>query len=165
MMTQSDFSAQPTATPKGGRFFISVEKTPIFSYNFLMQKNFDQWNERKKKLNDHADRVFFHEREVWWCALGVNIGFEMDGKSKEYSRPVIVLKKYNHYSFLALPLSTSKTTNKYRIPVGPISGKEAAANLSQVRNIDSKRLIKKIGRIELDKFEEIKKRTSQINFS
>ena len=28
------------------------------------------------------DNIFFREKEVWWIALGVNIGFEQDGKGK-----------------------------------------------------------------------------------
>jgi hypothetical protein len=48
-------------------------------------------------------------------------------------RPVIVLKKYNKYSFLALPLSTSPKENRYRISVGIVDGKNATANLSQLK--------------------------------
>ena len=101
---------------------------------------------------------------MWWVRIGLNIGFEMNGKSSEYTRPVIIVKKYNKYSFLALPLSTSSKINDYRIPVGTINSKEAVANLSQLRNIDSKRLVKKIGHIKHEMFEEIKKKASQINF-
>ncbi|MFH1170496.1 MAG: hypothetical protein V1704_02965 [Candidatus Vogelbacteria bacterium] len=48
-----------------------------------MKKDFDQWNERKKGLHNRDRVPFYHEREIWWCALGVNIGSEQDG-SKEY---------------------------------------------------------------------------------
>ena len=96
--------------------------------------------------------------------LGVNIDFEMDGKGKEYTRPVIVVKKYNQYSFLAIPLSTSKKINKYHIPIGMVANKEAVANVSQMRNIDSKRLVKKIGHMARELFQEIKKKASLVNF-
>ena len=45
-----------------------------------MKKDFDSWNEKKKILNNN-DVSFYHEREVWWCSLGVNVGYEQNGKS------------------------------------------------------------------------------------
>jgi len=56
-----------------------------------------------------------------------------------------VLKKYNQYSFLALPLTTNAKENPYRIPVGAVDGRPSFAVLSQLRNIDSARLINKVG--------------------
>jgi len=99
-----------------------------------MQKDFDQWNEKKKQIDAKENRLFFYQREIWWVNLGLNIGYEQNGKGIEYTRPVI------------------------------IAGKEAAANLSQARNIDSKRLVRKIGKIERGMFNEIKKKASQMNF-
>jgi hypothetical protein len=39
-----------------------------------MRKDFDKWNNKKKEINnqDFFD-LFFHEREIWWCSLGLNI--------------------------------------------------------------------------------------------
>ena len=34
-----------------------------------------------------------HEGEIWWVRLGVNVGYEIDGKSSDFSRPVIIIKK------------------------------------------------------------------------
>ena len=130
-----------------------------------MQKDFDAWNENKKRIDaKEEERLFFKQGEVWWVAFGLNVGFEMNGRGAEYTRPAIILKKYNQYSFLALPLSTSKIVNEYRIPVGLIAGKDAVANLSQMRNIDSKRLVKKICFIDRVLFEGIKKKASHVNF-
>ena len=77
-----------------------------------MEKDFDRWNNLKKAINtkDDTERVYFHEGDIWWARLGVNVGFEIDGKHKQFARPVIILKKYNQYSFLALPLSTATRT-------------------------------------------------------
>ncbi len=41
-----------------------------------MKKDFRRWTTKKEVLNDTEGTALFHEREVWWCALGVNIGFE-----------------------------------------------------------------------------------------
>lgn len=130
-----------------------------------MKKDFDQWNEKKKLIDcKEEERLFFKQGEVWWVSFGLNIGFEINGKGVEYTRPAIILKKYNQYSFLALPLGTSKIVNEYRVPVGVIVGKEAVANLSQMRNIDSKRLVKKICYLDRALFEEVKKKASHVNF-
>lgn len=129
-----------------------------------MEKNFDQWNEIKKAIHAKEERLYFREGEIWWVNLGVNIDFEMDGKGKEYTRPVLIVKKYNQYSFLAIPLSTSKKIHQYHVPIGMVADKEAVANLSQMRNIDSKRLVKKIGYLPREFFQEVKKKASRVNF-
>ena len=41
-----------------------------------MEKDFDGWNETKKQIHGRHDAPFYHERELWWCTLGVNVGFE-----------------------------------------------------------------------------------------
>ena len=131
-----------------------------------MEKDFDRWNEIKKATNaaDEAARLYFREGEVWWVRLGHNVGYEANGKSREFTRPVIILKKYNQYSFLALPLTTVPKPNPYRLPVGMVDGRQAFATLSQLRNIDSKRLVKKIARLDAGIFIAIKKEASRVNF-
>ncbi len=64
-----------------------------------MQKDFDSWSKYKKKINSTSDDniAYFYERELWWCALGINIGFEQDGKNKHHERPVLILRKFNRY--------------------------------------------------------------------
>jgi mRNA interferase MazF len=96
--------------------------------------------------------------------LGKNIGYEVDGKSREFTRPVIILKKYNQYSFLAVPLTTAQKPNPYRLPIGMVDGKQSFATLSQLRNIDSKRLVKKIIHLDPDILGAIKKEASHVNF-
>ncbi|MDO8512513.1 MAG: hypothetical protein Q7S57_04525 [bacterium] len=59
-----------------------------------MDKDFNQWNEKKKKLHNRSDAPFFHKREMWWCSLGANIGSEQDGSGEEYYRPVLIVTGY-----------------------------------------------------------------------
>jgi mRNA interferase MazF len=131
-----------------------------------MEKDFDRWNTIKKATDaaDETARLFFREGEVWWVRLGKNIGYETDGKSREFTRPVIILKKYNQYSFLASPLTTAPKPNPYRVPIGMVDGKLAFATLSQLRNIDSKRLVKKIVHLDAEILAAIKKEASRVNF-
>lgn len=130
-----------------------------------MEKDFDRWNREKKRVNDIDVRVYFRMGEIWWAALGVNVGFEIDGKRSDFSRPVLVLKKYNQFSFLALPLTTNARENPYRIPIGLVDGNEAFAILSQLRNIDSARLINKIAVVNAFTLSHIRKAVSKANLN
>src|ERR1700676_295958 len=64
-----------------------------------MENHFDRWNSLKKATDaaDEAARLYFREGEISWVRLGKNIGYETDGKSREFTRPVIILKKYNQF--------------------------------------------------------------------
>lgn len=129
-----------------------------------MEKDFDGWNMKKKEIDKRVERLYFRDGEVWWVNFGLNIGYALNGKGEDFWRPVVVLKKYNEYSFIALPLSTTSKRNKYLISAGEIDGKQAVAVLSQIRNIDSKRLVNKIAHLERETLAELKEKTSRINF-
>lgn len=121
-----------------------------------MEKEFDRWNEKKKAINDIVDLDFFyHEREIWWCALGANVGVEMDGKNVDFERPVLIVKKFNKEMFWGLPLSSKPRMGNLFHEIHYDRG-VAWAFLSQFKTISSKRLLRKLGSVpELD-FEEIK---------
>ena len=95
--------------------------------------------------------------------LGANIGFEIDGKQADFSRPVLILKKYNKFSFLALPLTTNARPSPYRLFVGMTDGKASYAVLSQLRNLDSLRLVNKVGTIDAALMPHIRKAASKAN--
>ena len=122
-----------------------------------MLKDFDGWNEQKKEINDRREAPFYHEREVWWCALGVNVGFEQDGSGGLHDRPVLILKGLSTQTFVAVPLTTSKHEHPLRPPVGIVGGKNARALLSQIRVVDARRLIRKIEHLNIERFKEIRK--------
>ncbi len=50
-----------------------------------MKKDFGKWHEKKTRVNEAEDTALFHEREVWWCTLGANIGYEQDGSSELFT--------------------------------------------------------------------------------
>lgn len=68
-------------------------------------KNFDQWNELKKLVNRNRPTFYVKEREIRYAHLGHNVGYEQDGKGKDFKRPVLVLKKIGNV-FLVLPMTT-----------------------------------------------------------
>ncbi len=59
------------------------------------RKDFAGWTERKLQLQRELKTKFFSEREIWWAAIGHNLGDEEDGKGLDYTRPVLVLRKFN----------------------------------------------------------------------
>lgn len=122
-----------------------------------MEKYFTQWNTNKQDIHASGMRKFYHVREVWWCALGVNIGSEQDGSGDEYRRPVLILKGLSKDTCLIIPLTTSKQTHFLRPAIGMIGGKEAHALISQLRVIDTRRLVRKIEYLQIEKFEIIRK--------
>jgi len=127
-----------------------------------MQKDFDRWNETKK-LSVDTEHLYFREGEIWWTHLGINVGYEIDGKKDNFARPVIVLRKYNKYSFLALPLTTSSKPNPWKLPIGRVAGKQAFAVISQLRNIDSRRLYQKIAWVDPEQLQVIRTETLNAN--
>jgi mRNA-degrading endonuclease toxin of MazEF toxin-antitoxin module len=121
-----------------------------------MQKDFDAWNEKKKLTDRRTDAPFCHTRELWWCALGANVGAEQDGSGDEYRRPVLILKGLSRTTSLVIPLTTSTSRHPLRPSVGRVDGKEACALLSQMRVIDTKRLVRKIGYLDSEVFNGIR---------
>jgi len=122
-----------------------------------MEKDFDKWNENKKQIHLVGESKLYHEREVWWCNLGVNIGFEQDGSGETGERPVLILRGFSKDVCLIIPLTTSIKKNPYHFSLGKIDEREAFAIVSQIRLVDTKRLVNKIGFIDPKIFGELKK--------
>ena len=122
-----------------------------------MEKDFDNWNYKKKETHENGENKFYHPRDIWWCRLGLNIGYEQDGKEEDYERPVLVLKSFGKNICLIVPLTTSLHKHIYRIPIGLVEDKNATVILSQIKVIDTKRFIEKIGVLNKEKFMEIQK--------
>jgi len=128
-----------------------------------MEKDFDNWNGFKKKLENNQYFRGFGEREIWWCHFGVNVGDEQNGKNEEFTRPVLVLRKFNHSVFLGIPLTTKRKNHPLYHPI-IIKGKEGAAILSQIKLLSVKRLKDgaKIAKISETIFKEIKRKVKDM---
>lgn len=123
-----------------------------------MNKNFKDWFTEKNDLNENKVRAFFHEREVWFSSVGVNIGFEQDGKHEKFLRPVVIVKKFNNEICWGIPTTKKTKKGKHYFSFEYKEDEFTTAILSQLRLIDSKRLDYKIGTMKEDDFVEIKKR-------
>ncbi len=121
----------------------------IFSY--------DNWNHKKQEIKSSQNPiVYFKEREIWWCSVGLNIGFEENGKGELFNRPVLILRKYGPYTFIGVPISnTTKAGSFYfRLNTRNVSG---TCLLTHIRLFDSKRLTQKIETMQISDFFKIKK--------
>jgi mRNA interferase MazF len=127
-------------------------------------KDYEIWHKKKLFINNHKLRdKYFYEREIWFCHLGENIGFEEDGKGSNFFRAVIVLKKFNNNVALIIPLSTKIKDGKYYFSF-KINEIENVAILSQIRMVDSKRFEYKIGILEKTIFNQLKEKLKTLLF-
>ncbi|MFT7824822.1 MAG: type II toxin-antitoxin system PemK/MazF family toxin [Sulfurimonas sp.] len=90
-----------------------------------------------------------------WASIGINVGFEQDGKSELFSRPVLIVKKYNKNLFFGVPLSTTIREGSFFFTF-ELNGDQSSALLVQGRVYDAKRLENKIGMISKDDFGSLK---------
>jgi mRNA interferase MazF len=122
-----------------------------------MINEFDKWNIDKQNINKFNKNRKYHAGDIWWCNLGQNIGYEQNGTGKGFERPVLVVKGFSKNVCLIVPLTTKIKDNKFYSLIGLVNSKIAFAILSQIRLIDTKRLINQIGFVNTNKLNKIKK--------
>jgi mRNA-degrading endonuclease toxin of MazEF toxin-antitoxin module len=120
----------------------------------------NDWNNFSNKIINY-EPPFFRERDVWWTAIGINVGHEENGKGSEYSRPVLILKKFGKSTFLGVPFTT-KINRKVNSFDFIFNGKLNLALLTQMRVFDSRRLLKKIGKLNIELFQKIRKNAKDL---
>ena len=128
-----------------------------------MRKDFRRWFAIKDKVHNERLRVFFHEREVWFCHLGENVGSEQDGRGAEFLRPAVIIKKFNNELFWAIPLTKHlKPGHPYYFVFSFRPDRQSSAILSQLRLLDAKRLKYKTGTVPIEAFGRLKKQIRQL---
>ena len=117
--------------------------------------SFIEWTKIKIKIHFSERIIYFKEGEIWWANIGQNIGREQNGKNRDFERPILVLKKFNAETFWELPISTRIKTGKYYF-VFKRAEKEFSINLSQLRLVSSKRLLRLVGNLSGTDFTAVK---------
>ena len=95
------------------------------------------------------------EGDLWWCATGENVGVEVGGKSKNFTRPIVVIKKFGRLGFLGIPTTTQERKGTWYIAFIH-KGIHETAMLSQARIFSYKRLDRKMGTLDDQDFKNIK---------
>ena len=121
-----------------------------------MEKDFDKWNMKKKKLDKNKRDLLFKEGEIWWCSFGVNIGEEVYGKGENFRRPVVILKKLSHNSCIVMPTSTKKREGSWYHHLN-VQDKDRFVLMHQIRFISANRLYVRESTLSRDEFTALKK--------
>ena len=111
-------------------------------YTSRMEKDFDNWNEFKKVLNEKQNIPFANSREIWWCSVGLNIGTEEDGKNELFERPIIILRVLNKNTLRIAPLTSKEKSDDHHFLIS-YHNRTGSVILSQIKTISSKRLSRK----------------------
>lgn len=129
-----------------------------------MEKEFDAWNLQKKNLGDSGKKAYAHPREVWWCALGVNVGAEVDGKNENFERTVLVVRVYNKETMLVLPITSKEKLDNFHHKIeiqaknsktGEEYTKPVWIKLTQARVISNNRLLRKVDVVHQEEFDKV----------
>ena len=119
-----------------------------------MEKDFDTWNNLKKDINQRDIKIYCNTREIWWCSLGLNIGSEEDGKNELFERPVLIEKVFSTTMCRVLPLTSKSRNDANHVPITYLE-REGSVILSQLKTISTKRLSRKLCRLEKEQFERV----------
>lgn len=128
--------------------------------NKINMKDFDSWNELKKKIdakNDLPDN-FPKEGEVWMSSVGLNIGYEQNGSEDNFSRPMLIVKKFNNHMFWAVPLSTKQKDFDFYFNYTDPNNQKVSAILAQLKLVSVKRLKRDIYVMPSELFNQIRKK-------
>lgn len=121
-----------------------------------MTRDFRQWHTVKQRLDSSQNPPTFNEREIWWCSVGLNVGYEIFGKDEIFTRPVLVVRKFSPYTFLGVPMTTGQRTGYFRYPYS-VKGRDGFLLFDQTRTYDSRRLADMILKVHPNDFEKIKR--------
>jgi mRNA interferase MazF len=119
-------------------------------------KRFLEWIGVKQQLDaNNYNPPLISEGDLWWCAIGENVGVEISGKGQNFTRPVIVLKKFGRLAFFGIPTTTKFREGSWYVQFRHKSILETAM-LSQARIFSYKRLNRKMGTLDDTDFQKIK---------
>lgn len=121
-----------------------------------MEKDFDKWNSKKKKLDVVSRRLLFKEGEIWWCSIGVNVGEEVYGKGEYFRRPVVILRKLSANTCIVMPTTTRERSGSWYHHLN-IRNKKRWVMMNQIRLISANRLWVRESTLSSEELEELKK--------
>ncbi|MBI3442584.1 MAG: type II toxin-antitoxin system PemK/MazF family toxin [Candidatus Sungbacteria bacterium] len=119
-------------------------------------KKFLEWIGVKQKIDEREhEPPLTTEGDFWWCAIGENVGIEVAGKSKDFTRPVVLIKRFGRFGFLGVPTTTKECKGTWYVSFMH-KGIRETAMLSQARVFSYKRLDRKIGTLDDEDLKKVK---------
>ena len=119
-----------------------------------MDNDFSGWMNIKGRIHKGGAVTKFSEGQIWWAALGKNVGVEINGKGKDYSRPVVIFRKLSHLCFYAIPLTSQPHSGSWYVEFN-FRGKQEYAVLSQMRMMSVSRLYNRMGKLSNGDYKKI----------
>lgn len=118
-------------------------------------KQFLEWIGYKELLDskDHEPPLV-SKGDIWWASIGENVGSEINGKSRLFSRPVIIYKKLSHGFYFVIPTTTKQREGTWYVKFRH-KDQVSIACLHQARAIDYRRLSSKLGTLDDTDFNKI----------
>ena len=121
----------------------------------MEEKDFDGWIKIKTKLHFSGSLPYIKEGDIWWCSFGENVGVEINGKNKLFSRPVLVYKKLSRFGFIGLPLTSQDKYGSWYLKID-FQGKKQTIVLSQIRAFSVSRLSNRMGELDTNDFNAVR---------
>jgi hypothetical protein len=119
---------------------------------------YNLWNDNKKVISKNNSLIKFQQFQIIFIKIGVNIGFEQDGKGKDFLRPVLVYKKFNNRVFLGIPLTSRENNDKFHFEFEYKKGVKSYAILSQIKLFDIQRAKYYDGKISKENFKKLQEK-------
>ncbi len=119
-------------------------------------KQFFEWIGLKERLHNIEHKPpLVSQGDIWWVSIGENVGSEVNGKSKLFSRPVIIFKKLAHGFYFVIPTTTQVRDGSWYVKFRQ-QERDMVACLHQSRAIDYRRLSSKLGTLDDEDYSRIK---------
>jgi mRNA interferase MazF len=119
-------------------------------------KKFFEWMGIKENLDGvSGESPLVAERDLWWVSFGENVGSEINGKSRLFSRPGLIYKKLAHGFFLVAPTTTKPHKGSWYVEIKQ-EGVSMFVCLHQIRTIDYRRLSARLGVVDEEDFKKVK---------
>ncbi len=117
---------------------------------------FLEWIRLKQQLHQGTQSPpLVSAGDIWWASIGENVGSEINGKSRLFSRPVIIFKKLAHGFFFVIPTTTKSKVGSWFVAFRQ-ADRQMTASLHQARAIDHRRLSTKLGQLDDSDFQKVR---------
>ncbi len=102
----------------------------------------------KMKIHERAHcPPHVSEGDIWWVNIGDNVGQEINGKGKNFARPVYIYQKLSSDFYLVLPMTSKYKQGSWYVSIMQ-QARIVTVCLHQVRVLDYRRLMNKLGEID-----------------
>ena len=118
-------------------------------------KDFDKWNDVKKRLQAEERAVNIRRGEIRWVSFGVNLGSEIDGKGITFARPALIVHVIGSKLALIVPITTKVKDIPGYIPF-EWKDKVNALCIHQMRVVSQKRILDRMGKISSNRLKKCK---------